>query len=160
MNAWWKDAVVYEVYPRSFADADGDGVGDLPGLRSRLGCLADLGVDAVWLTPFSPSPLADGGYDVSDYCAADPLLGTLADFDGLVKDAAAHRIRDSSSPPTSARLRRRCPPTARSCSPAGSSPAAACCPTLPRGCPPDGLAVSAHSAFFQQMALLFWSCRR
>ena len=61
MSAWWEDAVVYEVYPRSFADADGDGVGDLPGLRSRLGYLADLGVDAVWLTPFYPSPLADGG---------------------------------------------------------------------------------------------------
>src|SRR6516225_8472222 len=92
-HAWWEDAVVYEVYPRSFADADGDGVGDLPGLRSRLGYLSDLGVDAVWLTPFYPSPLADGGYDVSDYCAVDPLLGTMADFDGLVKDAAAHQIR-------------------------------------------------------------------
>jgi alpha-glucosidase len=92
-HVWWEDAVVYEVYPRSFADADGDGVGDLPGLRARLGYLADLGVDAVWLTPFYPSPLADGGYDVSDYFAVDPLLGTMADFDGLVKDAAAHQIR-------------------------------------------------------------------
>ena len=90
---WWEDAVVYEVYPRSFADADGDGIGDLPGLRSRLAYLADLGVDAIWLTPFYPSPLADGGYDVSDYCAVDPRLGTMADFDGLVKDAAGHRIR-------------------------------------------------------------------
>jgi alpha-glucosidase len=93
VSAWWEDAVVYEVYPRSFADADGDGAGDLPGLRSRLGYLADLGVDAVWLTPFYPSPLADGGYDVSDYCAVDPLLGTMADFAGLVKDAAGHQIR-------------------------------------------------------------------
>ena len=92
-HVWWEDAVVYEVYPRSFADAGGDGVGDLPGLRSRLGYLADLGVDAIWLTPFYPSPLADGGYDVSDYRAVDPLLGTMADFDQLVKDAAAHRIR-------------------------------------------------------------------
>jgi alpha-glucosidase len=92
-GAWWEDAVVYEVYPRSFADGDGDGVGDLPGLRSRLGYLADLGVDAVWLTPFYPSPLADGGYDVSDYCAVDPLLGTMADFDALVSEAAAHQIR-------------------------------------------------------------------
>ena len=92
-HVWWEDAVVYEVYPRSFADANGDGVGDLPGLRSRLGYLADLSVDAIWLTPFYPSPLADGGYDVSDYCAVDPLLGTMADFDHLVKDAAAHQIR-------------------------------------------------------------------
>jgi alpha-glucosidase len=92
-HLWWEDAVVYEVYPRSFADADGDGVGDLPGLRSRLGYLAGLGVDAIWLTPFYPSPLADGGYDVSDYCAVDPRLGTMADFGDLVRDAAAHRIR-------------------------------------------------------------------
>jgi alpha-glucosidase len=92
-HVWWEDAVVYQVYPRSFADADGNGVGDLPGLRSRLGYLADLGVDAIWLTPFYPSPLADGGYDVSDYCAVDPLLGTMADFDEVVKDAAARQIR-------------------------------------------------------------------
>ena len=92
-HVWWEEAVVYEVYPRSFADADGDGVGDLPGLRSRLPYLADLGVDAIWLTPFYPSPLADGGYDVSDYRAVDPLLGTMADFDALVSDAAGHQIR-------------------------------------------------------------------
>ena len=92
-HVWWEDAVVYEVYPRSFADENSDGVGDLPGLRSRLDYLADLGVDAIWLTPFYPSPLADGGYDVSDYCAVDPLLGTMADFDHLVKDGAALRIR-------------------------------------------------------------------
>jgi alpha-glucosidase len=91
--AWWEEAVVYQVYPRSFADSDGDGVGDLEGVRSRLPYLADLGVDAIWLTPFYPSPLADGGYDVSDYCEVDSLLGTLADFDALVEDAAAHGIR-------------------------------------------------------------------
>lgn len=94
MNAeWWEDAVVYEVYPRSFADASGDGLGDLPGLASRLPYLADLGVDAIWLTPFYPSPLADGGYDVSDYTGVDPRLGTLADFDALVSAAASVGIR-------------------------------------------------------------------
>src|SRR5580693_7706846 len=90
---WWANAIVYQVYPRSFADSNGDGVGDLPGLRSRLPYLADLGVDAIWLTPFYPSPLVDGGYDVSDYRAVDPLLGTLADFDALIKDGEAHQIR-------------------------------------------------------------------
>ncbi|MEU7188251.1 glycoside hydrolase family 13 protein [Streptomyces sp. NPDC045369] len=84
---WWRQAVVYQVYPRSFADSDGDGVGDLPGVTSRLGHLAALGVDAVWLSPFYPSPLADGGYDVADYRDIDPRLGTLADFDTLVGEA-------------------------------------------------------------------------
>ena len=92
-HVWWEDAVVYQVYPRSFADTDGDGIGDLKGVRAKLPYLAGLGVDAIWLTPFYPSPLADGGYDVSDYCAVDPRLGTLADFDGLIKDAAGHGIR-------------------------------------------------------------------
>jgi alpha-glucosidase len=92
-HVWWDDAVVYEVYPRSFADADGDGTGDLPGLRSRLPHLASLGVDAIWLTPFYPSPMADGGYDVSDYYAVDPRFGTMADFDALVEDGEAHGIR-------------------------------------------------------------------
>ena len=84
---------MYQVYPRSFADGDGDGIGDLPGLVSRLDYLAGLGVDAIWLTPFYPSPLHDGGYDVSDYRAVDPRLGSLADFDTLVEQARARGIR-------------------------------------------------------------------
>jgi alpha-glucosidase len=84
---WWRDCVVYEIYVRSFADSNGDGVGDLPGIRSRLGYLRELGVDAIWLTPFYPSPGADHGYDVSDFTDVDPLFGTLADFDALVDEA-------------------------------------------------------------------------
>src|SRR3712207_9092783 len=75
---WWRTAVVYEVYLRSFADSDGDGVGDVNGLRSRLPYLVDLGVDALWVTPWYPSPMADGGYDISDHRDIDPRLGTLA----------------------------------------------------------------------------------
>jgi alpha-glucosidase len=87
-RAWWRQAVVYQIYPRSFADASGDGVGDLAGITSRVDYLAALGVDAVWLSPFYPSALADGGYDVDDYRDVDPLLGTLADFDAML--AALH----------------------------------------------------------------------
>lgn len=86
---WWNDIVGYEVYLRSFADSNGDGIGDLPGLLSRLDHLADLGVDVVWITPFYPSPMADFGYDVAEYCDVDPRFGTLADFDEVV--ARAHR---------------------------------------------------------------------
>jgi alpha-glucosidase len=85
---WWKSAVFYQIYPRSFADSTGNGIGDLPGVTSRLDHLAWLGVDAIWLSPFYPSPMADFGYDVSDYCDVDPLFGSLEDFDRLV--AAAH----------------------------------------------------------------------
>ncbi|TPW70080.1 glycoside hydrolase family 13 protein [Schumannella sp. 10F1B-5-1] len=81
---WWRQAVVYQVYPRSFADATGDGIGDIPGVTSRVGYLRELGVDAVWLSPFYPSALADGGYDVDDYRNVDPRLGTLDDFDAMV----------------------------------------------------------------------------
>jgi alpha-glucosidase len=92
-NPWWAGAVVYQVYPRSFADDNGDGTGDLPGLVSRLPYLQALGVDAIWLTPFYPSPLNDGGYDVSDYMDVDPRFGTLDDFDRLVKVARDRDIR-------------------------------------------------------------------
>jgi alpha-glucosidase len=81
----WRTAVVYQIYPRSFADSDGDGIGDLPGITSRVSYLRSLGVDAVWLTPFYPSALADGGYDVDDHRAVDPRLGNLADFDAMVR---------------------------------------------------------------------------
>lgn len=87
---WWRDAVIYQVYPRSFADASGDGIGDLPGITGRLGHLAELGVDAVWLSPFYRSPQADAGYDVADYRDVDPLFGTLDDFDALL--ARAHDL--------------------------------------------------------------------
>ncbi len=84
---WWRDAVIYQVYPRSFADGDGDGMGDLPGITARLPHLRDLGVDAVWLSPFYASPQADAGYDVADYRAVDPMFGTLTDADDLVRGA-------------------------------------------------------------------------
>jgi alpha-glucosidase len=87
---WWRDAVTYQVYVRSFADANGDGVGDIKGVRSRLGYVRDLGVDAVWLNPFYPSPQADAGYDVADYRDVDPTYGTLADVDDLIREA--HRL--------------------------------------------------------------------
>jgi alpha-glucosidase len=87
---WWRTAVIYQVYPRSFADSNGDGMGDLPGITSRLESLAELGVDAIWLSPFMRSPQKDAGYDVSDYKDVDPLFGTLADFDAMT--ARAHEL--------------------------------------------------------------------
>ncbi len=89
-HQWWRDAVVYQVYPRSFADSDGDGMGDLPGITERLPYLRDLGVDALWLSPFYLSPQHDAGYDVADYCDVDPRFGTLADADALI--ARAHEL--------------------------------------------------------------------
>ena len=84
---WWKGAVIYQIYPRSFADLNGDGVGDLPGIVAHLEHVASLGVDGIWLSPFFTSPMADFGYDISDYCDVDPIFGTLADFDRLVEKA-------------------------------------------------------------------------
>ena len=90
---WWRQAVVYQIYPRSFADSDGDGLGDLRGILSRVPYLAALGIDAVWLSPFYPSALADGGYDVDDYRDVDPQLGTLADFDEMTASLHAKGIK-------------------------------------------------------------------
>jgi alpha-glucosidase len=92
-DPWWKHAVIYEIYPRSFQDSNGDGVGDINGITSRLDYLHDLGIDAIWISPMYPSPLVDYGYDVSDYTSIDPLYGTLADFDRLVNDAKKRNIR-------------------------------------------------------------------
>ena len=91
--AWWRAAVTYQVYPRSFADGDGDGVGDIAGIRSRLPYIRDLGVDAIWLNPWYPSPMADAGYDVADYRAIDPLFGTLAEAEALIAEARALDLR-------------------------------------------------------------------
>ncbi len=90
---WWRDAVIYQIYPRSFADSDGDGIGDLPGIRTRLPYLAALGVDALWLSPFYLSPQADAGYDVVDYRVVDPVFGTLDDARALITDAHALGLR-------------------------------------------------------------------
>ena len=89
-SEWWRTAVIYQIYPRSFADSNGDGIGDLPGITARLDALVELGVDAVWLSPFFTSPQKDAGYDVADYTDVDPLFGTLADFDTLL--ARAHAL--------------------------------------------------------------------
>jgi alpha-glucosidase len=87
---WWRGASIYQIYPRSFQDSNGDGVGDLAGITRRLGYVADLGVEAIWISPFFASPMKDFGYDISDYCAVDASFGTLADFDELV--ARAHEL--------------------------------------------------------------------
>ena len=90
---WWRDAVIYQIYPRSFQDSDGDGIGDLPGIEQRLDHLAWLGVDALWLSPIYPSPMHDFGYDVADYKDVDPVFGTLDDFDSLVAAARERGLR-------------------------------------------------------------------
>ncbi|HEY7078030.1 MAG TPA: alpha-amylase family glycosyl hydrolase [Solirubrobacteraceae bacterium] len=91
--AWWRRGAIYQIYPRSFADGDGDGVGDLRGIAEHLDHLVELRVEAIWLSPIFPSPMADFGYDVADYCDVDPLFGTLADFDRLLADCHARGIR-------------------------------------------------------------------
>ncbi len=97
-DPWWKHAVIYEIYPRSFQDSNGDGMGDLNGITQRLDYLKDLGVDAIWIAPIYPSPQIDFGYDISDYENIDPQYGTLADFDRLVAEAnrrGIHVIMDA-----------------------------------------------------------------
>src|SRR5512141_3192524 len=90
---WWEDAVFYQIYPRSFADSDGDGVGDLAGIAGKLGYLEGLGVDALWISPFFKSPMKDFGYDVSDYREVDPMFGSIDDFKRLVSGAKARGMR-------------------------------------------------------------------
>ena len=90
---WWRSSVIYQIYPRSFRDLNGDGIGDLPGITAELGSLAELDIDAIWLSPFYKSPQKDAGYDVADYCSVDPIFGTLEDFDALVAKADEHGIR-------------------------------------------------------------------
>jgi len=90
---WWKRAVIYEVYPRSFQDSNGDGIGDLAGILDRLDYLVELGMDAVWISPIYPSPMADFGYDIADYCGIDPLFGTMADFDRLLEEVHRRGLR-------------------------------------------------------------------
>ena len=92
-DTWWKNGIVYQIYPRSFQDSNGDGIGDIDGIRARLDYLVSLGIDAVWISPMYPSPMADFGYDISDFCDIDPRFGTLDGFDALVGDAHSHGIR-------------------------------------------------------------------
>ena len=93
LTSWWKGAAIYQLYVRSFADGDGDGIGDLTGARAHLPYLAALGIDAIWFNPWYPSPMADAGYDISDYRSIDPVFGTLADADALIAEAHAHGIK-------------------------------------------------------------------
>src|SRR5215213_2555180 len=92
-HVWWQKGVVYQVYPRSFQDSNGDGVGDLSGIVRRLDYLVSLGVDALWISPTFPSPMADFGYDISDYYGIDPLFGTLEDSDWLITAAHERRLK-------------------------------------------------------------------
>src|SRR5271157_2312554 len=93
LNQWWEQAVIYQIYPRSFGDTNADGVGDLNGVTAHLDYLRDLGVDGIWITPFYPSPQVDFGYDISDYRNIDPQYGTMEDFDRLMREATKHGIK-------------------------------------------------------------------
>src|SRR5450631_346883 len=92
-QAWWRGGVIYQIYPRSFADSNGDGIGDLAGITAKLDYVARLGVEAIWLSPFFKSPMKDFGYDISDYRAVDPIFGTLQDFDRLIARAHALNLK-------------------------------------------------------------------
>lgn len=92
-NEWWKESVVYQIYPKSFQDSNGDGIGDLKGIQERLPYLSELGVDVIWLSPIYRSPMIDGGYDISDYQAIDPMFGTMADMDELIQEADNYGIK-------------------------------------------------------------------
>jgi glycosidase len=89
---WWKEGFVYQIYPRSFQDSNGDGIGDIPGIISRLDSIAELGVRAIWLSPVYKSPQIDNGYDISDYCSIDPIFGTMADMERLIAEAKKRNI--------------------------------------------------------------------
>ena len=93
MAKWWQERVVYQIYPRSFADTNGDGFGDIPGIIAHLDDLKDLGAGILWISPMYPSPDADNGYDISDYCGVDPRYGTMADMERLIEEAARRDIR-------------------------------------------------------------------
>ena len=92
-DIWWRNGVFYQIYPRSYQDSNGDGVGDIKGIIERLPYVSALGVDAIWLSPIFPSPMADFGYDISDYVGIDPLFGSMADFDALVSAAHAAGLK-------------------------------------------------------------------
>src|SRR5690349_9805264 len=91
--AWWQTGIIYEIYSRSFQDSNGDGIGDLAGIIRRLPYLAELGVDAVWLSPIFVSPMKDFGYDIADYAAIDPIFGSLSEFDALLDAAHGHGLK-------------------------------------------------------------------
>jgi alpha-glucosidase len=90
---WWQSATIYQIYPRSFQDSDNDGVGDLRGIIRRIPYLTSIGIDAVWISPFYPSPMKDFGYDISDYCGVAPMFGNMADFDELIAELHARKLK-------------------------------------------------------------------